>query len=267
MCIKLILANVIFYSSKHHKMTKGNIGSTKQNKVCLHATRLYRKNTGEEVIDLILRPLPPGKNPIDKAMKLTKKAPPGYKDQEPMFCHPMGKKKALELWKGLLDFMKDLPGVEKAYNVNKNNVVRVVLEPYDDNAQTPMDAFLDFHNINLSPEYNDPGWLDPGCDNQKTYVTGKNNPSPVYEKKKKKTIPKPLKLKVWDKWMGEDTGKAKCLCCKLTDIRQASFHCGHIIAEAAGGELKVDNLKPICQLCNSSMGTTNMDEFISKYGF
>ena len=76
-----------------------------------------------------------------------------------------------------------------------------------------------------------------------------------------------LKRKVWAKWMGEDMGKAKCLCCKLTDITQLNFHCGHIIAEAMGGELKVDNLKPICQSCNSSMGMTNMDEFISKYGF
>ena len=91
--------------------------------------------------------------------------------------------------------------------------------------------------------------------------------APTEEKKKKKPIPVALKRKVWAKWMGEDTGKAKCLCCKLTDITQLNFHCGHIIAEAAGGELKVDNLKPICQSCNSSMGMTNMDEFISKYGF
>lgn len=89
----------------------------------------------------------------------------------------------------------------------------------------------------------------------------------VEEKKKKKTIPVALKRKVWAKWMGEDIGKAKCLRCKLTDITQLNFHCGHIIAEAAGGELKVDNLKPICQSCNSSMGTINMDEFITKYGF
>ena len=46
-----------------------------------------------------------------------------------------------------------------------------------------------------------------------------------------------------------------------------SFHCGHIIAESKGGELSVNNLKPICQSCNSSMGTQNMDEYIKKYGF
>ncbi len=53
---------------------------------------------------------------------------------------------------------------------------------------------------------------------------------------------------------------------------------GHVIAEINGGELEPENLKPICQSCNSSMGsllakankpalrgTTNMNEFIRKY--
>lgn len=87
------------------------------------------------------------------------------------------------------------------------------------------------------------------------------------KKPKKKSIPANLKRKVWNKWIGEDIGKAKCLCCKLTDISQLSFHCGHIIAESEGGELRMDNLKPICQSCNSSIGSENMDAFERKYGF
>ena len=46
-----------------------------------------------------------------------------------------------------------------------------------------------------------------------------------------------------------------------------SFHCGHIVAEANGGQLKMDNLKPICSSCNSSMGMTNMVVFMKIYGF
>ena len=91
--------------------------------------------------------------------------------------------------------------------------------------------------------------------------------TPIKEKYKKKPIPPPLKRNVWHKYIGEDIGKAKCLCCKLADITQMSFHCGHIIAESKGGELSVNNLKPICQSCNSSMGTQNMNEYIEKYGF
>ena len=46
-------------------------------------------------------------------------------------------------------------------------------------------------------------------------------PTPLAnEKKKKKPIPVALKRKVWNKWVGEDTGKAKCMCCQLTDITQ-----------------------------------------------
>ena len=81
---------------------------------------------------------------------------------------------------------------------------------------------------------------------------------------KKKTIPKALKRMVWDKHIGEEIGKALCKCCNLTAITQMSFHCGHIIAEANGGETNVDNLLPICELCNKSMGTTNLFEFKKK---
>jgi hypothetical protein len=86
------------------------------------------------------------------------------------------------------------------------------------------------------------------------------------EKYKKKTIPLSLKRVVWDYWIGEDIGRTKCLCCNVTQISQMNFHCGHVVAEINGGDLEPQNLKPICQSCNSSMGTTNMDEFIKKYG-
>lgn len=85
-------------------------------------------------------------------------------------------------------------------------------------------------------------------------------------KYKKKSIPLVLKRKVWDYWVGESVGKTKCPCCKLSDITQMNFACGHIIPESQGGSLTVQNLKPICGSCNSSMGTQNMQEFISKFG-
>lgn len=81
-------------------------------------------------------------------------------------------------------------------------------------------------------------------------------------KKKKKSISATIKKLVWNVNIGEEIGKTKCLCCKSTDITQMSFNCGHIIAEANGGETIVSNLKPICQNCNSSMGTKNMNEFM-----
>jgi 5-methylcytosine-specific restriction endonuclease McrA len=83
--------------------------------------------------------------------------------------------------------------------------------------------------------------------------------------KTKKTIPSTIKRLVWHAYIGEDKGKAKCLCCKTTDITQLSFHCGHVIPEAHGGCISVENLRPICQNCNSSMGTMNMTDFMTTY--
>ena len=81
----------------------------------------------------------------------------------------------------------------------------------------------------------------------------------------KKKISATLKRLVWNKWIGEEIGKSKCLCCNVTDINQMSFHCGHIIAESKGGDTILSNLKPICQNCNSSMASMNMDDFMCKF--
>ena len=71
-----------------------------------------------------------------------------------------------------------------------------------------------------------------------------------------------MKKLVWNMFIGEEIGKSKCLCCKCTYITQLSFHCGHMISEANGGETIVSNLRPICQNCNSSMNTKNMEDFM-----
>lgn len=78
--------------------------------------------------------------------------------------------------------------------------------------------------------------------------------------KKKTRIPAALRYAVWKKYMG-DLGKAKCPVCELTDITPFDFQCGHIVAEACGGPTNLENLKPICGLCNVSSQTRNMDEF------
>jgi hypothetical protein len=79
--------------------------------------------------------------------------------------------------------------------------------------------------------------------------------------KRKAVIPKALKISVWNKHIGEEIGKNKCLCCDITDITQAKFHCGHIVAEANGGEMNINNMVPICESCNKSMGTKNLNDF------
>jgi hypothetical protein len=39
------------------------------------------------------------------------------------------------------------------------------------------------------------------------------------------------------------------------------FDCGHIIAESKGGKMHVNNLLPICKICNSSMGNMNLYDY------
>ncbi len=58
-----------------------------------------------------------------------------------------------------------------------------------------------------------------------------------------------------------------CYCCSVEPITKGNFECGHIISEKEGGEVKLENLRPICGLCNKSMGTKNMLEFMKQYGY
>jgi hypothetical protein len=84
---------------------------------------------------------------------------------------------------------------------------------------------------------------------------------------KRKSIPKKIKQLVWNKYIGERHGIGLCFCCKSTEISQMSFHCGHIVSDYHGGSVTIENLAPICALCNLSMGKTNMYEFMETYGF
>lgn len=89
--------------------------------------------------------------------------------------------------------------------------------------------------------------------------------SPPIRKKRKQTIPKCLKITVWNDRIGLDIGRALCSVCKTNYITQMDFHCGHIVAEADGGETCASNLIPICHKCNLSMGKRNLNAFKDKY--
>jgi len=85
-------------------------------------------------------------------------------------------------------------------------------------------------------------------------------------KKKKQSIPKNVRIIVWNHYISEDIIKHKCLCCKKVTISNTSFEVGHVISEKNGGTHEINNLRPICFACNHSMGTENMIDFVVKYG-
>lgn len=86
------------------------------------------------------------------------------------------------------------------------------------------------------------------------------------QSKKKEPIPAAIKTLVWNKYIGEKVAEAKCMCCRVTTISIRHFVAGHILSEKYGGGVTVDNLRPICQPCNQSMGCMNMADYISKFG-
>ncbi len=86
---------------------------------------------------------------------------------------------------------------------------------------------------------------------------------PLHVKRKK--IPKAIRTLVWNKYIGADITAAKCLCCREEKISHTNWHCGHVLSEAKGGDSTINNLRPICAPCNSSMGTKSMNEFMEEY--
>ena len=84
-------------------------------------------------------------------------------------------------------------------------------------------------------------------------------------RRKKKGVPKAVRLQSWSLHVGETVGKTKCICCRDTEITMGDFEAGHVVAEAEGGAAVVDNVLPVCGLCNRSMGTCSMHDYVRDH--
>ncbi|AYV76117.1 MAG: HNH endonuclease [Terrestrivirus sp.] len=96
-----------------------------------------------------------------------------------------------------------------------------------------------------------------------------NNPSTdqnpkIYIKEK---IPPTVRNSVWNRHIGAEKKIGKCVCCNTEQISFANFQCGHVQSEKEGGKVCLQNLRPVCAQCNSSMGTQNMEDFMKQYGY
>jgi hypothetical protein len=85
-------------------------------------------------------------------------------------------------------------------------------------------------------------------------------PRPTNKRRKYK-LSKTTRTLVWKKYIGFQTAETLCLCCQSNSINCFDFQCGHVVARALGGDDSVENLRPICSICNGSMRTMNMMEF------
>ena len=77
-------------------------------------------------------------------------------------------------------------------------------------------------------------------------------------------IHKFIKSKVWDTYIGKINGVGLCYVCSC-EIDSKHFEVGHVLARCKGGSSEVVNLRPVCSLCNKSIGSQNMDELKEYY--
>lgn len=83
----------------------------------------------------------------------------------------------------------------------------------------------------------------------------------------RKSLPSTVRNSVWNVYVGPNKKIDNCFCCQYEIISFANFECGHIKSRSKNGSDVIQNLRPICSLCNKSMGTLNMELFMTKYGF
>ena len=100
-------------------------------------------------------------------------------------------------------------------------------------------------------------------EHDKRLLSSSNNDMKSYQKKK---IPKKVKEEVWVSNFGyKYTSKCYINWCS-NKINVFNFHVGHDIPECKGGTDNINNLKPICDRCNLSMGSQNtIQEWNQKY--
>ncbi len=74
-----------------------------------------------------------------------------------------------------------------------------------------------------------------------------------------------VKFQVWNKYIGANKTEGECYACGKVTINIMDFDLGHNKAVAKGGKDHVDNLRPICRTCNSSMGTMSIETFKKRF--
>ena len=89
-------------------------------------------------------------------------------------------------------------------------------------------------------------------------------PEKVEIEKKRKSFTPYERRQVWNQWIGQFhlIYESPCFIGACGNkIYRDSFHMGHVVALAKGGSNHVDNLRPICETCNKTMGVENLYDF------
>ena len=81
----------------------------------------------------------------------------------------------------------------------------------------------------------------------------------------KRKITKCIRFKIWTHYNGQHY-YGLCFTCG-DGISILNFHCGHVTAETNGGVETIENLRPVCQHCNTSMGERHMEEYMTTHKY
>ncbi len=88
---------------------------------------------------------------------------------------------------------------------------------------------------------------------------------------KKRKVSAKVRADVWVKHVVNEENKmmfrVPCYCCGSTPISPFCFEAGHVVSKFNGGDDTVNNLRPICSLCNRSCSSRNLKEFAITSGF
>ena len=96
------------------------------------------------------------------------------------------------------------------------------------------------------------------CNETKSETSEPETPKLPYK------IPRAVKNCLFINYFG-DKRVGVCACCQREPITINNFNASHIQAEKCQGTTTLDNLAPTCTICNLSMGTMHMMDFITKY--
>ncbi len=88
-------------------------------------------------------------------------------------------------------------------------------------------------------------------------------PNHIFKLNKKYTAPK-LVISVWGRYFGNSVTGICPICDKQIKSGKNGFVCKPIISLSKGGEETIENLRPICNVCNKDMGKKNWDDYIKN---
>jgi 5-methylcytosine-specific restriction endonuclease McrA len=162
-------------------------------------------------------------------------------------------------------------GIINCVNANLDKI-KILQKLYKRSGLTTSQRFLD-ELRNLSNTVSEFKSVYEACCEYEMFTTVKNTINNLIDIKilyigKLKTLPRERisisqgkKFELWKSHIGENWF-GLCVCCNTTKISIENFIIGHVLAVDAGGSSELSNLRPICQQCNSDMGTAHMDDYI-----